>query len=74
MINCLNVKQRAVFNALAGWARENVKYSNSISPKNIEPLSLFFTDRAGVGKLRLIEKCYAFLTKTFILILLPQKK
>ena len=65
LVNCLNVKQRAVFNIVVGWAREKVKYSNSVTRKNIKPLSLFIRGGAGVGKSRLIETSYAFLTKTF---------
>ena len=65
LVNSLNVKQRAVFNVTAGWTREKVKYSNSVTPKNIKPLGLFIMGGAGVWKLRLIERCYAFLTKTF---------
>ena len=61
MGNSLNVKQRAAFNLVAVCAREKEKYSNSVTPKNIEPLSFFITGGAGVGK----SRCYAFLTKTF---------
>ena len=65
MVNSINVKQRAVLNVVAIWAREKVKYSNSVTPKNIKPLSLFITGGACVGKSRLTETCYVFLVKTF---------
>ena len=55
LVNSLNVKQRSLFNVVAGCAREKVKYSNSVTPKNIKPLSLSITGGAGVGKSRLIE-------------------
>ena len=64
-VNSLNVKQQVPFNVVTGWARKKVKYSNSATPKNNKPLGLFITVGAGVGKSRLIETCYAFLTKTF---------
>ena len=64
-VNYLNVQQRAVFNVVAGWAKEKVKYSNSVTPKYIKPLILFITGGAGVGKSRLIETCSPFLIKTF---------
>ena len=60
LVNSLNVKQRAVFHVVAGCAREKVKYSNSVTPKNVKPLSLSITGGAGVGKSRLTETCYAF--------------
>ena len=63
-VNSLNLKQQAAFNVVTDWARKKVKYSNSATPKNNEPLGLFITGGAGVGKSRLIETCYAFLTKT----------
>ena len=58
LVKSRNVKQRAVFIVVAGWAREKVRYSNSATPKNNELLSLFITGGAGVAKLRLIETCY----------------
>ena len=57
LVNSPNVKQRAVFNVLAGWTKEKVKYINAVTPKNIKQLSLFITGGAGVGKPRLIETC-----------------
>ena len=43
-----------MFNFVEGWARENLKYSNSVTLQNNKPLSLFITGSAGVGKSRLI--------------------
>ena len=54
LVNSLDLKQRVVFNFVEDWARENLKYSNSVTPKNNKPLSLFITGSAGVGKSRLI--------------------
>ena len=36
-----------------------------MTPKNVNPLSLFITGDAGFGKSGIIEICHAFLTKTF---------
>ena len=54
LVNSLDLKQRVVFNFVEDWARKNLKYSNSVTPKNNKPLSLFITGSAGVGKSRLI--------------------
>ena len=54
LVNSLDLKQRVVFNFVEDWARENLKYSNSVTLKNNKPLSLFITGSAGVGKSRLI--------------------
>ena len=54
LVNSLDLKQRVVFNFVEDWPRENLKYSNSVTPKNNKPLSLFITGSAGVGKSRLI--------------------
>ena len=35
-----------------------------MTPKNVNPLSLFITGDAGFGKSGIIEICHAFLTKT----------
>ena len=32
LVNSLDIKQWVVFNFVAGWARENLKYSNSVTP------------------------------------------
>lgn len=50
---------------MADWAREKVKSSNLVTPKNVKPLNLLITGSASVGKSRLIETCHGFLTKTF---------
>ena len=53
-VNSLDLKQGVVFNFVEGWARENLKYSNSVTRKNNKPLSLFIKGSTGVGKSRLI--------------------
>ena len=45
---------------MADWAREKVKYSNSVTPKNVKSSNLFITGCAGVGKSILIETRDAF--------------
>ena len=48
LVNSLNLKQRAIFNVVAYWARKKANYSNSVTPKNVKSLNLFITGAAGV--------------------------
>ena len=60
-----NLRQRKIFNTVCHWARNTLKQMNSVFENVVEPLHLFITGGAGVGKSRLVTILTSFLTKTF---------
>ena len=64
----LNLKQRKTFNIVnivCHWARNKLKQMNSVFENVVEPLHLFITGSAVVGKSHLVKILTSFLTKTF---------
>ena len=66
-ISLLNKKQREVFNTLYSWSVSYMKNFMSQNIATIQPLYLFVTGGAGVGKSFLTNILYQSLTKTFFL-------
>ena len=66
-ISLLNKKQREVFDTLYSWSVSYMKNFMSQNIATIQPLYLFVTGGAGVGKSFLTNILYQSLTKTFFL-------
>ena len=47
------------------WAKKKIKARNSNKKVSVDPLRLFITGGAGVGKSNLMKSIFMFLTKTF---------
>ena len=67
MIRSLNFQLRHVFNEIYNWCKSKYKYRNSLTKKNVNPLSVFMSHGAGLGKLYLINTIFQTLTRIFIL-------
>ena len=66
-IRLLNKKQREVFDTVYSWSIRYVKNLMSQDIAIIQPLHLFITGGAGVGKSFLTKMLYQSLTKHFII-------
>lgn len=64
-IRSLNQQQRLFFDFLYEWANNKVKQQNCNSFRRVEPLQVFVTGGAGVGKSYLINTIYQSLSKLF---------
>ena len=62
----LNIQQRKVFDMVCDWARKKVISFDADVNVAPQPLRLFITGGAGVGKSRLISTIRLFLEKKFI--------
>ena len=69
LILSLNFQQHKIFNEVQDWAKKKIKARNSNKKVSVDPLRLFITGGAGVGKSHLRKTICIFLTKTFNLIL-----
>ena len=49
-IKSLNEKQREIFDVVLDWAKKQIQNKNSSSPVPLDPIHLFLTGSAGVGK------------------------
>ena len=65
LILSLNFQQRKIFNEAQDWATKKIKARNCNKKVSVDPLWLFITGRAGVGKSLLMKTICMFLTKTF---------
>ena len=65
LILLLNFQQRKIFNEVQDWTNKKIKARNSKKKVSVDPLRLFITGRAGVGKSHLMKTICMFLTKTF---------
>ena len=63
MIRSLNSQQRQVFDMIYSWAKEKIKYQNSLLQHEIKPIHLFVSGGAGVGKSYLMTTIYEAVTK-----------
>ena len=61
----LNFQQRKIFNEVQDWANKKIKARNSNKKVSVDPLRMFITGEAGVGKSHLMKTIRMFLTKTF---------
>ena len=64
LILSLNFQQRKIFNEVQDWAKKKFKARNSNKKVSLDPVRLFITGRAGVGKSHLMKTICMFLTKT----------
>ncbi|XP_066934413.1 uncharacterized protein [Clytia hemisphaerica] len=62
-IRSLNSKQRDIFDIVLNWGKMYVQNSKSNNPVLLEPLRIFLTGGAGVGKSHLIKCIYNCLSK-----------
>lgn len=65
MARSLNSQQRQVFDIIYSWAKLTIKYRNCLLKRKIEPVRLFVSGGAGVGKSYLMKTIYEALTKLF---------
>lgn len=65
MARSLNSQQRQVFDITYSWAKLKIKYKNCLLKREIEPVRLFVSGGAGVGKSYLMKTIYEALTKLF---------
>ena len=65
MIRSLNSQQRQIFDEVCNWCKSKCKYRNSLTKKKFNPLNVFISGGAGVGKLYLINTIFQILTRTF---------
>ena len=61
----LNFQQHKIFNEVQDWAKKKIKARHSNKKVSVDPLRLFITEGAGVGKSHLMKTISTFLTKTF---------
>ena len=64
LILSLNTQQRKILNAVQEWRRKKIKAMNSTKRVSIEPVRLFITAGAGVGKSHFMKTISMFLTIT----------
>ena len=65
MIRSINSQQRQIFDEVYNWCKSKCKYRNSLTNKKVNPLSVFISGAAGVGKLCLINIFFQTLSRTF---------
>ena len=65
LILSLNFQHRKIFNEVQDWAKNKIKARNSNKKVSVDPLRLFITEGAGVGKSFLMKTICIFLNKTF---------
>ena len=65
LILSLNFKQRKIFDEVQDWANKKIIARNSNKNVSVDPLRMFVTGWAGVGKSHLMKTIRMFLTKTF---------
>ena len=63
MIRSLNCQQREVFNIIYSWAKKKYIYSNCALKHEVNPVGLFVSGGAGVGKSYLMKTIFEALTK-----------
>ena len=63
LIHSLNAKQRKVFNTVCDWTKRKLK-SRTFNNR-VDPLRLFITEGAGVGKSHLAKAISSYLIKNF---------
>ena len=65
LILSLNFQQRKIFIEAQDWAKKKIKARNCNKKVSVDPLRLFISGGAGVGKSLLMKTICMFLTKTF---------
>ena len=63
LVRLLNDEQRQGYDYVIRWARRHVKYLSCVKPKKVEPIHMFITGGAGVGKSHLATTIFQSLNK-----------
>ena len=65
MICSLNTQQQTVFDLVYTWAKRKITYQNCTHKKSVEPIRLFISGGAGVGKSYLVNTIFEAVSKVF---------
>ena len=65
-IRTLNDMQGEIFNIVLNWAKKFVQNLKSTNPAPLEPITMFLTGGAGVGKTHLVKCIYQSLAKILV--------